>query len=140
MLQEVKASTLKKNGKTEDLNNETEDIKRTQMEITDLKNTIMEIENSLDGFIRSREREREREQTVKLKTDQEKWDNLNQSQKTAKKKKSTVSCTCGTAPNGLMFVSSESQVEKRKSVKQKKYLKTMSKKLPNFVKDTILQI
>lgn len=45
MHQEVKTSALEMNGKIENLNKETEDIKRNHMEITDLKNTMMEIKN-----------------------------------------------------------------------------------------------
>lgn len=41
MHQQVKASTLEMNGKTENLNKEIEDMKWNQMEITDLKNTMM---------------------------------------------------------------------------------------------------
>lgn len=43
MPQEAKASTLEMNRKIENLNKETEDIKRSQMEIRDLKNTMTEI-------------------------------------------------------------------------------------------------
>lgn len=117
MHQEVKTSTLEMNGKTENLNKETEDIERNHMEITDLKNTMMEIKNWPDGLnTKSAETERESAraswQAVNLKT----YEEMIQFKPRAKDwKKHTVSRTCG-----LTFMSSESQMENRKNVKQKR--------------------
>lgn len=87
MHQEVKTSTLEMNGKTENLNKETEDIERNHMEITDLKNTMMEIKNWPDGLnTKSAETERARERAGRQWTwrHTKKWYNLNQEQKTEK--------------------------------------------------------
>lgn len=48
MLQEVKSSTHKVNGKRESLIKEIEDVKKNQMEILELKDTRTKIRNSVD--------------------------------------------------------------------------------------------